>query len=508
MADDDFSVPEGRLVFLHSDGREPLSFIKGKAGASTLLLLTWNDKLSPIQNKTIVHKQESIKVKNLLSPLVSYNPFYPLEDACLSNYRRVVFAYGPDLQKRATTFSLELKHLLLVMGIQMLMRVELGRLFWGRILQFVDEEQVEIVSKFLLSNSPLVQYNPNILSSKQVMLDALAVPVSGSQKYHLDAICMSVMTADGVPLSIQYSHGMGYTSTKYLVQISSATITDFGLTWAGTSQTLREAIIHAHSDASPLGSNLNNTLVHNSILPNSEMVGGTCGLYGILPTTELEDYDTLFYWSLHFCHSMNKCGVPIVAGFLKTFSDRSIMFPQGPIIQSSLLNIAEKEGLSLSRPRPDQLVVALGEFHSWNTPNKPMLYSDSSFFINKVLLTLKLFKKLIPHPVISSYQRLPCVSPVANQLQALVETGGIIIFMSGLPAQLLKQIKKSDPTIFDHLEELLLQYFFHVYTNQLFVVVSNKTVTYKNEEVPVVDFLLRAAKACQCPAKIIGKTCT
>nr|CAC84373.1 viral phosphoribosylformylglycineamide amidotransferase [Saimiriine gammaherpesvirus 2] len=510
----DFSPSEERCVNRFTGRPGLLTLMRDRSNVEHMVLITVKtdeDRNTAEQNEARARSrsQETKKILTLLAPQIDYNPL--TLDSLDHNLgqRAVIFSYGPDLHQRLTTSALELQRACRSLKLHSILRIESGRHFTSKAVQYVVENQDDILTAALIGENNLYQINTETLSAARLVTDAL----SWAEYKPLDVTCNAVMKPprEGVqPMCLVASSPVSdYNFNKYLMITPSCTA--ISLHMGHPYPQVSQGIFHIHSSTRTMGRQCCDYLFHSSLLPNGHTTAFACGYYvtsttgsGSIPTSV---HEQILHAASAQGRSLNNLGVPVVSGFLKPLP-RCSEVPNNVITHVSQLRTASQRDLNLCRVRAGQFVAAVGAYDPTSGPDKsPYLYRDSIDSLNKAIQATKLFYQMCETSCVSSYQREFGSCSTLHHLLALVSPKGMTVHISRLPEEITKALKSVPVIEEDTVYAFVSGYFFNCFSSQLFLVIDDKVKNTPSGQIHFTEILKKAGNLCGAPVYILGRTC-
>lgn len=515
----DFTPDEGRSIFYYSHRSRPVLLVSNTSEAEYIVVLSF---LRQPEESSLSHRELqgflrdlSKKVFNIIAPVLGFEPLEPILSPAASPSHSFNVCYGPDLQRKPTTGCVEVVKLFKMLGLNHVLRLELWRQVTGQVKAEVRQPVEPKLQEALLAGTSLNSAPLGDIQRDDVQLLNLAMADEDSYQSLLDPVTNLTMVAqseDVFSFAMQASVGNDVTLGQYLLLTHECVGVRFAATATKKDSSVFAALAHWHSEMQVGLSQLSCLLFQESLFPFGFHLLATCGLYA--PTPDLTDPCSLdileeqYYALDNQTRSLTKCGLPVTAGFYRTFSRTPSKFCVGsPLLQTGLLSVAAKDDIMLSRFMEEQYVVALGNFYPTTAVDKrPFLYCDSSDNINRIKATLRQFREKFPGPSVSSFKRAFGPAVIADQLFALVPQGGITFHLSSLPTHISSQLNRKPPLSPETLQAFVTSYYFHVISPQFFFVVSSKTVEIAGTKYLVINLLQKIAKSFGCSCKVVGIT--
>ncbi|BBB06528.1 hypothetical protein [Rhinolophus gammaherpesvirus 1] len=512
FADSDFTPREGELVYIYTGKPGVFTIVKDRCRSEHFVFVVHKPKgKTPEAKRHFV--QETALLKFLLDPAVQCSPLTP--ESSLETYGNTLmtFDYGPSLYTRLSTASFELKQICKLLDFKSILRVELGRRVVAKLTQFPEDEQLETIQNFLLGGTDLTQYITDRDMRRDIPVTTLTPAVESSRSFFQDPVCVFVMlsqTEDSQPMCIQASTATQPTYMQYIIVTTQGLMSLYPSGTQPQNPSVRKALTHLHAEALLMGHpQLQSLMFHQSLFPFSQNTAAMCGAYALTPNVSTGYYsEQLKETNLclkSYSHSLNKTGVPVVCGFLRTFDETFNQRSYSTLLSTATLASSAVDILTTSRFQKGDYILALGEFLPISgVDQQPFSYSSSSSVANAIFNTLKLFSVTTARISLTSVSRHPGLASTQDHLFSILPKGGAKIFLASLPSALTKQVSDREHLVDDMLQ-FISKFYLQTCSSQLFVVLHNGPVGSQRRQ--GYEFLMRAASLCGCPCEVIGRTC-
>nr|BEG23070.1 homolog of EHV2 ORF75 tegument protein G75 [Macronycteris gammaherpesvirus 1] len=517
--DSDFSPREGELDYFSSGNyNHNFTIVRGKSKSEHLVFVVHKpSKKRQHQQSQFNRDRECKLLKFILSPLLDYSQLSL--DSLIEPHgdQGFIFNYGPCLYRRISTLSYELQQLCKLLDLNQILRVEIGRHFTTKLVQYPGEEQVEFARNFLIGGSGLEQYLLHIDKDRHIPVTTLTPYVDDGKSYFNDPVSTYVMLSPfdgGGAQGPQASTSLSPPYRQYGISWTPSHTSIFPSGKEPKNPTIREAVNHLHSEASIIGRpQLQGFLFQQSLMPFGETLAATCGAYAGTPSDGIPDaipgnlsamYNEAFQALNCQSSSMNRLGIPVVSGFFRTFDETFHPATYNTLLCFSTFTSCATNLLQTSRFQSGQYIVSLGEFlPTTKLDAPPFPYRESTTVCNAIVNTLKLFGPTNARICISSSARLVGHASVEDHLFALLPRGGAQLYLSQLPPTLLDQIREREHMT--DIQAFISKFYLQTTSSQMFLVLKNELVGTQRKQ--GYKFLKKVAALCNCPCHVIGVTC-
>ncbi|AAC95600.1 orf 75 [Ateline gammaherpesvirus 3] len=513
-ATSDLLPPEDRCVRKFTGRPGPLTLMRDQSNAEHMVLMTIYiaaETSEEEQNREsiISGSQEKKTLLSLLAPLFDCSPLTTESTGNNAGQRAVRFSYGPDLQQRLTTFATELRRACTSLQFKTILRTETGRHFTSKAVQYIVEDQDDILSEAIIGPNNLHQIHPDTLEAQTIVVDSL----SWTDYEPLDFICNAIMKPlrEGIqPISLVASSPVSnYNLNRYLMITPACNV--LSLHMGHPYPKVTTGIFHVHCSTRTMSRQSSDFLFQSSLLPNGTTTASACGYYvtsasgsGSIPPTV---HEQILSTASAQGRTLNKLGIPVVLGFLKPLP-RCSPVPNNIITHLSQLRTASQADLHLCRSRPGQFVAAVGAYDPTSGPDiSPYFYRDSIDCLNKAINTTRLFTQMCESPCVSGYQREFGSCSTLHHLLALVHPKGMTVHVSRLPEDILQALKSVPEVDEGTIQAFVSGYFFNCYSSQMFLVIDDNVKHTPSGPVHFIDILKNAGELCDAPVYILGRTC-
>ncbi|AMA67430.1 ORF75 [Vespertilionid gammaherpesvirus 1] len=512
-ADSSLTPDESAVVYKFTNRDGDFTIIPNKTMAQHIVIFISN-KGPNTHPYRLRRRKEIAFLSFVLSPSVQHSVLGVPPSTPFYSNRPLIFEYGCNLNTRFSTLSYELALCFPLLDIKTLLRVETGRRFVTKLAQYPQSDQVDILSDHLIQYSDLVPYNFARDLERNLPVTPLAIPVYVDNYFFTDPITTLVMLPPSgqlMSLTTQASIAPDASHKQYPV-VTSHTSMHFFL-WGTKPQGshTQPCLTHLHNEAIMMGHpQLNGPWLHRSILPFCDIHAATTGVYSLTPTLSSGHYTEslreITQATSVYSLTLNKTGIPVVGGFLRTFDNKFNQIDFQTLICSATLASSRVQALNTSRFKPGQFILALGDFLPvTDFDQQPFSYRSSAYISNNIQNTLDLFATTVARGYTTSLQRHVGHATVEDHLFSLLPRGGAKLYLSKLPKELTKQVVGREHLI-DDIRLFFSKYYLQTSSSQIFIVVSDTQVGIQNR--PCYQLLMRAASLCKCPCKIIGQTCS
>lgn len=516
FVDSEFSIEQEQMIYKHLDKRGEMTMISGSVFSEQIIFINVSIDEEDRSRGCLTYEEILKRVQDILRPIVKSTDLTPV-----SKYpvKRKVFQimYGPDLKRIPTTLSHEIKDLLKPIGANTLLRVEIGHCFTFSCKQEISELISDMAHDQLVSRSQITYGKDlNGIHINYMMLHHGSDVTSSPEQE--DNICFYVMKKPygaNMPLAQQVAHLPNISIPSTSVATSLSFKTRGALYESKEMTSFHYAIFNHISNLGFVTQQLNTQRMQKSIFLENSCLASSLGCYA---SSEFFN-DGLPYEGLKELHSYlitqadvaTRTGSPTLTGFLRLMSPKVLngVTLYRPMIYDAHLASAIGTNLNNATYHPRQLLVALGTFiPAVEEDTYPFFYRDSVAEYNKIGQTLNNFFSALVSPCVSSTLRDIGKRTVKEHIFALLKQGGVNIFLSRLPADLLYQLKTIDPEQWTiSIEYLLAVYFFDVYSNLVFFILDNKKVyTTLGQQYLPIEILQRSAQLFNCEVHIFGET--
>ncbi|AAN64289.1 ORF65 [callitrichine gammaherpesvirus 3] len=429
--------------------------------------------------------------------------------------------YGPDWLSRPTTWSSELQHILEILGLGKVLRVELCR----RIIIPVGQRRpnlnhISALNRVVLFDRLFNRYDASF-PGPAIRTNTLLPTNSPQQRSSkVSLMVFGDIRNDGVGSMADevklVSRDDNYAGPTILYPTLDADVWRYFLresSYSSDSAAVKEmGFMHVAGCIETLCPQLMVKRQHISAFPFVEPRAICLGWYDVKSPpgqqslgkcSERERILTVQVAT----RSFSGLGTPTVAGFYRAM-DADVVNGSG--LQNTMfscqLGCVSGQAMESSRYGYGQYVVMLGNFSpSFTALDPPGMFADSGWEQNCTQTALNVFKSLYPGPCISGSRCPAHPASVLETLSTLIEKGGLLIFLSSLPPSITQPLLRGDA--YDGENSLMSDYykqcFLFASCTNLFLIINEAS---KVGGFTPLKALRRACLLADCPLHILGST--
>lgn len=514
------NVQERRLHALLSDPRSGLGLAPGPLVAENLLMVA----LRGSNNDPRPQRQERARELALVGILLGNSEQEErlgTESAHDASSHSYVYAYGPDWMARPSTWSAEIQQFLRLLGTTYVLRVEMARQFGFEVRGARPSfRQFQAINHIVLFDNALRKYDLGRMA--ETFQRALLVPGPETVDTRptlrtLNEWVFGGRAAGGRQLAdeLKIVSQLQDTYSGHLVLQPTEALDVWRVSGRdrGAAHSLEHGFIHAAGTIQPNCPQLFMRRQHPGLFPLVSAIASSLGWYystaaspGAEARKAARREQAFQTRAAAECHA--RSGVPVVVGFYRTI-DSTLRGGGGlqPTMFNGELGVIKHQALDTVRYDYGHYLIMLGPFQPWSSLTAPPCsYAESSWAQAAVQTALELFSALYPAPCVSGHARPPGPEAVIEHLRALVQKGGLLLFLSHLPEDVKAGLEEMGPAqaTGPGMQQFVSTYFLNPSCSNVFMTVRQRGEKINGRN--VLQALRRACDLAGCQHYLLGST--